>query len=70
MDCTIYQQISIHLLKVGSVTNSSVLQVGSSGSIQALSNLYNTGGYQFPAEAAEPISPQEFQPMIPLAPPV
>jgi spore germination protein PB len=69
MDCTIYQQISIHMLKVGSVTNSSVLQIGSSGTIQALSNLYNTGGYQFPAEEAEPLSVQEFQPMIPLAPP-
>ncbi|MRG87038.1 spore germination protein GerPB [Salinibacillus xinjiangensis] len=70
MNCTIYQNISIHFLKVGSVTNSSVLQIGSSGTIQGLSNLYNTGGYTQPAEEAEPIGQQkEFQPVVPLAPP-
>lgn len=56
------------MLKVGSVTNSSVLQIGSAGHIQSQSNLYNTGGYTELAEEAEPqgISPEI---LVPLAPP-
>lgn len=45
----IHQQITIHQLRVGSVSNSSVFQIGSAGSIQSLSQLYNTGGYTGPA---------------------
>ncbi|MBB6731606.1 spore germination protein GerPB [Cohnella zeiphila] len=45
----IQQQITINQLRVDSVTNSSVLQIGSAGSIQSLSQLYNTGGYTGPA---------------------
>ncbi|MCP8615544.1 spore germination protein GerPB [Salirhabdus salicampi] len=66
MNYTIYQNISIQFLKVNSVTNSSVLQIGSSGSIQSLSQLYNTGDY---TELAEPAEPMDYQPMVPLAPP-
>ncbi|QHS21645.1 spore gernimation protein [Virgibacillus sp. MSP4-1] len=70
MSCTIYQNISIRFLRVGSVTNSSVLQIGSSGTIQGLSNLYNTGEYEKPAEEAEPTGQTiEYQPFVPLAPP-
>ncbi|SEU03814.1 spore germination protein PB [Salinibacillus kushneri] len=70
MNFTIYQNISIRYLRVGSVTNSSVLQIGSSGTIQGLSNLYNTGGYTQPAEEAEPIGENpKFQPFVPLSPP-
>ncbi|SEP82449.1 spore germination protein GerPB [Piscibacillus halophilus] len=54
MCLTIQQQISIQFLKVESITNSSVLQIGSSGTIQAVSNAYNTGGYTGPVEEAEP----------------
>ncbi|MFD2639419.1 spore germination protein GerPB [Piscibacillus salipiscarius] len=54
MGLTIHQQIYIQFLKVGSITNSSVLQVGSSGSIQAVANAYNTGEFTGPAEEAEP----------------
>lgn len=45
----VYQTISIGQLKVEGVTNSSVLQIGSAGNIQSLSQLYNTGGFTGPA---------------------
>jgi spore germination protein PB len=48
----ICQTINIHQLKVGSVSNSSVLQIGSAGMIKPLSNLYNTGGFKEPAPQA------------------
>lgn len=66
MNYTIHQTISINILKVEAVTNSSVLQIGSSGSIQSLSNLYNTGGFTKPAEEAKPMQPIPYQPVIPL----
>ncbi|MGP4073458.1 spore germination protein GerPB [Piscibacillus sp. B03] len=56
MALTIHQQIYIQFLKVDSITNSSVLQIGSSGSIQAVANAYNTGEFTGPAEEAEPES--------------
>ncbi|WJH34794.1 spore germination protein GerPB [Paenibacillus sp. CC-CFT747] len=44
MNLTVHQSIVIHTLKVDTVTNSSVLQIGTAGTVRALSNLYNTGG--------------------------
>ncbi|TRM11876.1 spore gernimation protein KA [Lentibacillus cibarius] len=55
MHLTIHQSISIQFIKVGSISNSSVLQIGSTGSIQSQADIYNTGGYTEPAEPAEPI---------------
>ncbi|MCA1030980.1 spore germination protein GerPB [Bacillus timonensis] len=52
MNFYINQSICIHFLKVGSVSNSSVLQIGSAGMIKPLSNLYNTGGFTKPAPEA------------------
>jgi spore germination protein PB len=49
MNLVVNQSIVIHQLRVGSVTNSSVLQIGSAGMIKPLSNLYNTGGFTAPA---------------------
>jgi spore germination protein PB len=49
MNLIIHQTINIGQLRVNTVSNSSVLQIGSAGSIQALSQLYNTGGYTEPA---------------------
>jgi len=68
MNCTIHQSIMIQYFKVGSVANSSVLQIGSAGSIRSLSNLYNTGGFVEPAaqlgtSATNPLS------LVPLPPP-
>ncbi|RBW68991.1 spore germination protein GerPB [Bacillus taeanensis] len=45
MNFFINQSIVIHQFKVGGVSNSSVLQIGSAGMIKSLSNLYNTGGF-------------------------
>jgi spore germination protein PB len=70
MNITVYQQIHIHLLKVGTISNSSILQIGSSGSIQALSNLYNTGGFTKPAEQAQPTETLGgISSIIPIVPP-
>lgn len=52
---TIHQSINIHFLKIGSISNSSVVQIGSTGSIQAQSDIHNTGGYTEAAEPAEPV---------------
>ncbi|MFD1039005.1 spore germination protein GerPB [Virgibacillus byunsanensis] len=66
MSVTIHQSISIYLLKVGAITNSSVLQIGSTGCIQAQSDQYNTGGYTEPAEEAEPVGEAD-TPILPLS---
>jgi spore germination protein PB len=50
MNVVVNQHIVIHQLRVNSVTNSSVLQIGSAGLIKSLSNLYNTGGFSGPAQ--------------------
>ncbi|TMV50165.1 spore gernimation protein [Paenibacillus mesophilus] len=52
MNFIVHQSIVIHQLKVESVANSSVLQIGSAGMIKGLSNLYNTGGFTAAAPAA------------------
>lgn len=49
MNFYVQQSISIHFLKIGGITNSSVLQIGSAGIIKPVSNLYNTGGFTEPA---------------------
>lgn len=49
MELIIHQQITIHKLDVGTIANSSILQIGSAGLIKGLSNLYNTGGFTGPA---------------------
>ncbi|MBB6673403.1 spore germination protein GerPB [Cohnella nanjingensis] len=54
MQWNIHQQITIGQLRVDAVSNSSVLQIGSAGSIQSLSQLYNTGGYTGPAPQLTP----------------
>ncbi|MGN7455527.1 spore germination protein GerPB [Paenibacillus pasadenensis] len=51
MNLTVHQSITIHQLRVDSVANSSVLQIGSAGSIRPVSQLYNSGGFDKPAEA-------------------
>ncbi len=66
MNLTVNQSIYIHFLKVGNVTNSSVLQIGSTGKMQAVSQLYNTGGFEEPAEEAVPEGVTE--PLVPLSP--
>ncbi len=45
MQLFVNQKIIIYELRVQGITNSSVLQIGSSGMIKPMSNLYNTGGF-------------------------
>ncbi|WP_226037695.1 spore germination protein GerPB [Aquibacillus saliphilus] len=68
MNLTVHQSICIRMIKVGSVSNSSIFQIGSAGNIQALAELYNTGGYTELAEEAEPEGTIA-EPLVPLAPP-
>ncbi|AAU22725.1 spore germination protein GerPB [Bacillus sp. GM2] len=49
MNFYINQTIQINYLRVEGISNSSVLQIGSAGSIKTLANLYNTGSYTEPA---------------------
>lgn len=69
MNINVQQSIHIHSIKIESLTNSSVLQIGSAGIIKPSSHLYNTGGFTGPApELNQPFS----QPMaieVPLLPP-
>ncbi|MCY9692112.1 spore germination protein GerPB [Paenibacillus alginolyticus] len=68
MNWTIHQTIMIQHLRVDSVANSSVLQIGTAGSVRSLSNLYNTGGFveSAPALGASPTNPVS---LVPLPPP-
>ncbi|MEI4791023.1 spore germination protein GerPB [Bacillus sp. FJAT-53060] len=72
MNFYINQAIQINYLRVEAVSNSSVLQIGSAGSIKALSNLYNTGSYVEAApEAAgtQGIVESQGPPFVPLQSP-
>lgn len=53
MNFYIQQTININLLRVNSVSNSSVLQIGSAGMIKPVSNLYNSGGFTGPAPKSQ-----------------
>ncbi|GLX69127.1 MULTISPECIES: spore germination protein GerPB [Paenibacillus] len=63
MNWTIYQTITIQQLRVNSVSNSSVLQVGSAGSIRSLSQMYNSGGFTGPAPQLGEESPLSLVPL-------
>lgn len=68
---TIYQTIQIQMIKIGHMTNSSILQIGSTGCIQAQSDIYNTGQSTTlaePAYAESPVSTDIETTLIPLAP--
>ncbi|MBD8003823.1 spore germination protein GerPB [Bacillus norwichensis] len=52
MIVNVQQNIHIQMIKIGGITNSSVLQIGTSGVITPSSHLYNTGAYTGPAPAA------------------
>ncbi|GGD65468.1 spore germination protein GerPB [Paenibacillus nasutitermitis] len=63
MNWTVHQTITIHQLRVDSVTNSSVLQIGAAGSVRSLSQLYNTGGFTGPAPQLGQENPLSFVPL-------
>ena len=52
MNFYIQQSIQINFIKISSITNSSVLQIGSAGITKPASYLYNTGGFTAPAPEA------------------
>ncbi|WP_026585243.1 spore germination protein GerPB [Bacillus sp. J33] len=53
MNFYIQQSIHINFIKIGGITNSSVMQIGSAGIIKPAAYLYNTGGFKEPAPEAE-----------------
>ncbi|MDQ0198138.1 spore germination protein GerPB [Neobacillus ginsengisoli] len=53
MNFYIQQSIQINFIKIGGITNSSVLQIGSAGIIKPAAYLYNTGGFTQPAPSAK-----------------
>ncbi|WP_110065387.1 spore germination protein GerPB [Cytobacillus oceanisediminis] len=57
MNFYIQQSIHINFIKIGGITNSSVMQIGSAGIIRPASYLYNTGGFTEPAPEAEAPGP-------------
>ncbi|AWI11841.1 spore germination protein GerPB [Caldifermentibacillus hisashii] len=52
MNIYVQQTININILRINSIMNSSVLQIGTAGSINARTEAYNTGG--FTGDAPEP----------------
>ncbi|MDQ6596502.1 spore gernimation protein [Bacillus salipaludis] len=78
MNFYIQQSIQINFIKIGGITNSSVLQIGSAGIIKPAAYLYNTGGFTGPAPQAikpgevlqTPQSSQILAPAVPLQAPV
>lgn len=52
MNFVVYQNIAIHQLKIGGISNSSVCQIGSAGMIKPLSNFFNTGTFTKPSPPA------------------
>jgi spore germination protein PB len=70
MNFYIQQTIQIHSIKIGGLTNSSVLQIGSAGIIKPASFLYNTGGFTEPApQASTPGGTEIETPAVPLTTP-
>ncbi|MFT4414884.1 spore germination protein GerPB [Fredinandcohnia humi] len=69
MNFYINQTICIQTLRVGSVSNSSVLQIGSAGLIKPSSHLYNTGGFTEPAPEISDTSSTLESPAVPLTSP-
>ncbi|MCY7916571.1 spore germination protein GerPB [Bacillus vallismortis] len=75
MNFYVNQTIQINYLRLESISNSSILQIGSAGSIKSLSNLYNTGSYAEPAPEVtalgQPVELQEPDTgaLVPLQPP-
>ena len=66
MNFYISQSICIYQLRIGSISNSSVLQIGTAGNIQSLSTASNTGGFTKPApEAKRPVTTPLIPPLIP-----
>ncbi|MFJ7639085.1 spore germination protein GerPB [Peribacillus sp. NPDC097206] len=64
----IHQTIQINMIKIESITNSSVFQIGSAGVIKPYSTLANTGGFTEPAPMLEDDMVPETS-FVPFSPP-
>ena len=64
MNLTVHQHINIQTIKINSVSNSSVFQIGSAGIIKSLSTLSNTGGFTAPAPSLS-LDEESFVPFSP-----
>jgi spore germination protein PB len=75
MNYYLQQTIQIRFIKIGGMTNSSVLQIGTCGQINTNSYLYNTGGFTGPAPEAQkngaegPSEGPSTAPLVPLQTP-
>ncbi|MFK7695434.1 spore germination protein GerPB [Paenibacillus sp. HJGM_3] len=69
MNLIVHQSIVIQQLKVGGITNSSILQIGTAGIIKSQANLFNTGQYTGPAPPALGTAAGTAGPLVPLASP-
>ncbi|NCU16572.1 spore germination protein GerPB [Pallidibacillus pasinlerensis] len=49
MNFYVQQSIHINILRVGSLSNASVLQIGTSGIIKSATHIANSGGFTGPA---------------------
>jgi spore germination protein PB len=67
MNLFVSQTIVIYQLKVDGIQNASVLQIGSAGAIQPVSQLFNTGGFKGPAPQIK--TPYTSVSTVPLGPP-
>ncbi|WP_127586087.1 spore germination protein GerPB [Paenibacillus koleovorans] len=66
MNLIVNQTIMIQQLKVGGITNSSILQIGCAGIIKSRSNLYNTGQFTGPAPETAQQGSGPGTPFVPL----
>lgn len=64
---TIHQQININMIKIGSMSNSSILQIGTAGTIHSRSELANTG--KFTEIAPQAITQGKTETTVPLTSP-
>lgn len=65
----ISQNIVIYTLSIQSISSASVLQIGSSGKIEAMSNLYNTGSFPAGPMPLPSVRPGVLVPLPPTSPP-
>ncbi|MRN54485.1 spore germination protein GerPB [Paenibacillus monticola] len=67
MNLSVYQCISVHSLSIGTLSASSILQIGTSGKINALSHSYQNSGAAMPAFS--PVAKDDSPPLVPLPAP-
>lgn len=67
MNLTVYQTFNIQSLRIGGLSNSSIVQIGTAGIVKPLSNNYNTGRFTAPAPTAGAAPMPTEAALVPLA---